>query len=155
MPKLQPNSNFVVKENGGVFLVLGILFTAMFIFSLLYFGKPGEDLKFESTYLLLVPAIYFIRKAFTKKKAIILINKNGIYYYNKLVTSWMNFVKAHVTQEEKLMAISDNFILLVEHRTANSNLVVDKIPLGNTQDKSEEEIIAAIRFFSVAANRKS
>src|SRR6186713_592132 len=109
MQNFQPNSNFVVKESGGVFLVLGILFTAMFIYSVFYFVKPGEDLKFESTYLLLVPAIYFIRKAITKKKVIILINKNGIYYYNKLITSWFNFVKAHVTQEEKVMAISDNF----------------------------------------------
>ena len=153
MQNFQPNSNFVVKESGGVFLVLGILFTAIFIYSVIYFAKPGEDLKFESTYLLLVPAIYFIRKAIAKKKVIILINKNGIYHYNTLITSWYNFVKAHVTQEEKVMAISDNFILLVEHKNGQAKLVIDKIPLTNTQDKSEEEIIAAIKFFSVAANR--
>ena len=154
MQKFHPNSNFVVKENGGVFLVLGILFTAMFIYSFIYFNKPEEDLKFELTYLILVPAIYFIRKAFTKKKVIILINKNGIYYFNKQITDWFNFVKAHVTQEEKLMAISDNFILLVEHRNGQAKIVEDKIPLTNTQDKSEEEIIAAIKYFSVAANRR-
>ena len=84
---------------------------------------------------------------------IILINKNGIYHYNKLITSWFNFVKANVTQEEKVMAISDNFILLIEHRNGQSKLVIDKIPLTNTQDKSEEEIIAAIKYFSVAENR--
>jgi hypothetical protein len=153
MQNFQPNSNFVVKENGGVFLVLGILFTAMFIYSVIYFRDPQKDVKFEFTYLLLVPAIYFIRKAFTKKKVIILINKNGIYYYNKLITSWFNFVKAQVTQEEKLMAISDNFVLLVEYRNGQSKLITDKIPLTNTQDKSEEEIIAAIKYFSVAENR--
>ena len=106
------------------------------------------------TYLILVPAIYFIRKAFAKKKVIILINKNGIYYFNKQITDWFNFVKAHVTQEEKVMAISDNFILLVEHRNSQAKIIVDKIPLTNTQDKSEEEIIAAIKYFSIAANRK-
>ena len=154
MEKLGPDSNFVVKQSGGVFLVLGLLFTAMFIYTVFYFVEPQEDFKFETTYLVLVPAIYFIMKAFAKKNDIIKINKNGIYYYGRLITNWFNFVKAHVTQEEKAFAISDNFILLVQYKTAKGSIETEKIPLTNTQDKSEEEIIAAIKFFSVHTNRK-
>jgi hypothetical protein len=153
MQKIDSNSDFVVKENGGVFLVLGLLFLAMFIYSVIYYVEPQVKFHFEITYLTLVPAIYFIQKAFTKKTVIIRINKKGIFYYNKLITSWTNFVKAHVTQEEKVLAISDNFVLLLEFRNAQGKIITEKIPLTNTQDKSEEEIIAAIRFFSLQKNR--
>ena len=88
-----------------------------------------------------------------KNRIVITVNKEGIFYYETLVTNWNNFVSAKfIDQAPQLskssLGFSDQFFIALRYRkTADAALYERKIPLTNTQDKSEEEIMAAIRFY--------
>ncbi len=88
-----------------------------------------------------------------KDKIIMTINKEGFYYEGSLVTGWKHFVSAQfVDQTPQLskssLGVSDQFHLAIRYRKeANGACFERKIPLTNLQDKSEEEILAAVRFF--------
>jgi hypothetical protein len=100
-------------------------------------------------YLLAVlPAIFFIKKG-NSKRVYIRINKKGIYQDEKLVTTWKNFHNAYITQKKaKFISIKDNFILVVEYLNEGSTKGSRrKIPLTNSQNKSEEDVLAAVKFF--------
>jgi hypothetical protein len=155
MEKLNPGSNFLVRENSTLFLVLGLIFMAMFIFSLTdIVGYDYNDkFPFKALYLTIIPAAIFIKKALGKKKIIIMINRNGIFYFGEFITNWQDFVDAVVTQDEKIFTLQDNFVLILRYKNPEGKIFRSKIPLTNTQDRSEEEIIAAIRYFSVSINR--
>ncbi len=149
MEKLTPESDFLVRENIVLHLILGILFSIMFIISLTdKIGYDYEQFYFKAMYLSLLPAIFFLRKAIIKRKTIIQINKTGLFYFGELITNWSDFIDAVVTQDEKIITFQDNFVLFVRYRNEEGRIFRSRIPLTNTQDKAEEEIIAAIRFFS-------
>lgn len=149
MSHLNPHSDFVVKENRGLYLVLGLVCLGIFVYSLTdrvdydYHGK----FKFKMMYLVAVPAFFFFARALKAGRVIIRVNKEGIYYFGEQVTKWQFFIDAQVTQAEKMWTISDNFILLINYTDAEGKKYRSKIPLTNNQDKSEEEIIAAIKYF--------
>jgi hypothetical protein len=99
--------------------------------------------------LALAPAYLFFRKA-RSNRVYIRVNKNGIYQDEKLVTGWANLLKAHITQKEKtgIINLQDNFLLVIEYRKAGLQQGFrHKIPLTNTQNKSEEEVLEAVQFF--------
>ena len=98
-------------------------------------------------YLVAVPAFFFFARALKAGNVIMKVNKDGIYYYTELVTNWQYFIDAKVTQADKLWTLQDNFILLINYTDGEGKKYRSKIPLTNNQDKSEEEIIAAIRYF--------
>lgn len=76
------------------------------------------------------------------------VNLYGFYYLGKEVTNWQNFISAKFTEEEKAFRVSDNFVLLLEYfKQDEPRSFITKIKLGNTQNKSEEEIIEAIEFY--------
>jgi hypothetical protein len=78
------------------------------------------------------------------------VNKTGIYQDEKLITGWPNLIKTFVAQKEnkKFYNIQDNFLLVVEYRKdGHSEGFRRKIPLTNTQNKSEEEVLEAVQFF--------
>jgi hypothetical protein len=89
-----------------------------------------------------------------KSQTIMTINKNGFFYYGSLLTNWSNFVSAEFLDEMPTLSstssgLSDKFSLYIKYyRDDKPGCFGRKIPLTNTQDKSEEEIIAAIRFYS-------
>ena len=150
MKHLHPHSDFVVKENRGLYLVLGLICLAIFVFSLtdrVDYDYNGKNFKFKFLYLVAVPAFFFFAKALKAGTVIIRINKDGIFYFGEHITTWQFFIDAKVTQADKLWTIQDNFILLVNYTDENGKKYRSKIPLTNNQDKSEEEIIAAIRYF--------
>jgi hypothetical protein len=155
MARPDPRSNFLVRENSILFIVLGVIFSIMFIISLT--DIMAYDfvfiIPFKALYLTIIPAFIFLKKGLQKKKTIIMINRNGFYYFGELITSWPLFIDAVVTQDEKIFTLQDNFVLIIRYRNNEGKIFRSKIRLGNTQDKSEEEIIAAIRFFSSAENR--
>ena len=83
-----------------------------------------------------------------RNKTYITINHTGIYYFGKLVSSWDNFKSACITQDDIPESIQDNFVLMVEHyKTGEDGYFIKKVPLTNTQNKSEEEVPAAVDFF--------
>ena len=149
MQSLHPHCDFVVKENRGLYLVLGLICLAIFIYSLtdkVDFDYTGK-FRFKMMYLVAVPAFFFLARALKAGRVIIRINKEGIYYFGELITNWQFFKDATVTQAEKMWTLQDNFILLIHYADAEGKKYRSKIPLTNNQDKSEEEIIAAIKYF--------
>jgi hypothetical protein len=99
-------------------------------------------------------AIFFFAKA-RNKRVYIRINNKGIYQDEKLVTGWANFLNAYVSQKDKMVQIQDNFILVVEYRKGPQQGVRRKIPLTNTQNKSEEEVLAAVKFYWSIFHKKT
>lgn len=147
MKQLDPNKPFVVRDSMGVNIFIGLVFLAMFIST--FFNndpdaKGGFDFKF--LYLAIIPAILFFKKGFTNRICIV-INRKGIYHFGDLITTWDDFIDARVDQDQKVLSIQDNFVLYVRYRQPGNKMFRSKIPLRNTQNKAEEEIIEAIRFF--------
>ena len=147
--ELDPNGSFAVHESRGVNIVFGLIFLVIFFSTL--FTIEFNNFSFSSPHiaflLTLFPAIFFFVKA-RRHKLIIEINAGGFYYLGRLITDWKHFISVKYVEEEKAFRISDNFVLLMEYFKPNaSNSFIIKIKLGNTQNKSEEEIIEAIQFY--------
>ena len=153
MPKtpLTINSEFIVGEEKLLNNIVAFLFFGLFLYGLVDAIRTGiSNLQFWHLLFLfaLVPTALFIRKA-RSKRIYIRINKNGIYQDEKLVTNWNNFLNAYISQKEaKYISIRDNFILVVEYlKEGSPKGFRRKIPLTNTQNKSEEDVLAAVKFF--------
>ncbi len=148
MPEvLTPNSEFIVADSTIINLLVAAFFFLMPISSLWY--DAGSSLLDIFMLLGFVPGVIFLVKAF-KKRAAISVNKNGISFFNTSVTDWKHFKGAAAKQMPLgIGRISDNVILTVEYYKDSTvhGFYKKTIPLTNTQNKSEEEIIAAIEFF--------
>jgi hypothetical protein len=150
MKQLTPASDFVVRENIVMHFILAAVFFAIFLVSLSdkidyeYIGK----FRFKALYIFSIPAMFFLLKALKKRTAIFKINRDGFYYHDELVTSWKYFIDAVVEQDSKLLSIRDNFVLYIKYGNPEGKLFRSRFPLTNSQDKAEEEIIEAIRYFS-------
>jgi hypothetical protein len=81
------------------------------------------------------------------------INRNGFFYYGTLITSWGNFISARFHDDIPLpsnnsVAVSDKFYLVLRYyKDGRQEIYERRIRFTNTQNKSEEEILAAIRFY--------
>ncbi len=147
---LNADSEFIVKDDKWLVFILAFLFFGIFLYGLIDAILKGfNNLTYLSYlfFLLLIPAFLFNRKA-RANRIYIRINKNGIYQDEQFVTGWEGFLNAFITQKEKVLSIQDNFILVVEY-VKNDNLkgFRKQIPLTNTQNKSEEEVMEAIIYF--------
>lgn len=148
--ELDENNSFKVTESKTVNYIASAAFFLMFataVFSGNIDFANHLRMSIALTGLLLLPAIAFLKKA-TSKNIIIEINSSGIYYYGQIITSWENYMSSKVTQDEVVRSLSDNFVLLIEYFRPEAGMsYICKLPLTNTQSKSEEEIIAAINYF--------
>jgi hypothetical protein len=151
-------STFTVKESALTNWIISGVFTVLVIFSLLSnpHGTTHEmKIYYYSILFVLVPAILYMIRGFLHK-TIFTINGNGIYQYGALVTNWDNFVTANITQQEITGSIADNFVLVIDYYKPDAEGYFERrIPLTNTQTKSEEEIIAAINFFLELRKQKA
>ncbi len=141
---------FIVKDSKGLSIIVFLILTAMFISAVYYdnFSADKERSNVRIAYLTIIPAIFFLMKAI-KNKIIIEINHAGFYYNGSLLTNWDNFISAHFTEEEKIGSFSDNFVLYIEYYKPGTGMdYISKIPLTNTQNKSEEAILEAIKRYS-------
>ncbi|MEQ1676231.1 MAG: hypothetical protein ABL876_06010 [Chitinophagaceae bacterium] len=147
---LQKDSEFIVGEEKVLVYVLASLFFGLFLYGLIesivtHFAKLTY-LNFIFAVALL-PAILLYRKG-KSNRIYIRVNKKGIYQDERLVTGWFNLLKVYITQKETVISIQDNFLLVVEYRKEGSkDGFRRRIPLTNTQNKSEEDVLAAIQFF--------
>lgn len=153
---LNRDTEFVVGEEKVLVYVMAILFFGLFVYAVIdAFIKGFTNLTYTSYLfaLALLPALYFFKKG--RSNAIhIRINKTGIYQQEKLITGWANFLNAYVTQKEKTISIQDNFLLIVEYSKEGSDKGFrKKIPLTNTQNKSEEQVLEAVKFFWLGFRR--
>jgi len=147
------DSDFIVGEEKILNFILAALFAGFFVYGLINAIEMQKTRGIYNGYvciLFLVAAVYFLLKGLSKR-IYIRINKTGIYHHGKLVTQWNNFLHAKIDQKKKLFTISDNFILVVEYLKAGEDKGFRRhLPLTNTQNKSEEDVLEAVRFFNNA-----
>jgi hypothetical protein len=147
-----PDGNFYVKDSKGCNMTMGSLFLVAFILTVYIDRFNANDLSiYQLLYLSIIPGLYLIKRGFTNK-IILTINKNGFYYFEKQVTDWNNFIDAFVTQDEENRSIpydvTDRFMLVIRYgKIGHTGYFARKILMTATMDKSEEEIMAAIKFY--------
>lgn len=150
MAQLDRNTDFIVGEEKVLDYVVSGLFFIIFFVCLYFTYDGGFQSANVASYifvLALLPAFVYLFKA-RSNRIYIRINKTGIYQDEQLVTTWGHFIKAYLSQQPKTFSIQDNFILVVEYtREDPKKGFRRKIPLSNTQNKSEEDVLAAVRFF--------
>ena len=145
---LDKNNEFIVKEWKAVNYMVGIFLLSLVILIICLVGVNSIS---SILWIFLTASPFFLFALIHRKKAasdtaIIRVNDAGLYYYEKLVTDWRNFSNAYVTDERKTERFGDNFQLVVEFYSGDL-LIKKKIPLTNTQNKSEEEVYAALMYF--------
>jgi hypothetical protein len=149
---LSKDKDFIVGEEKIINYFMVCFFLALFIYGLVDpIRNNFKYIDYQSIIFVfaLLPAIYCFRRA-QNKRIYIRVNKVGIYENEKLLTGWEGLLKVFISQEEKksIISIKDNFILVVEYRgTDLKKGFRRKIPLTNTQNKSEEEVLEAVMFF--------
>lgn len=145
---LDKNNEFTVKEWKALNIIVAVVFLVLFIFALynLGFNNWGSWQIFILLCLPILIVAFIYRKKSTSDTVIIRINNEGIFYYGKLITGWDNFQNAYITDEMEIGSYADKFMLVIEFYRDNL-LIQRKIQLTNTQDKSEEEVYAAIKYF--------
>jgi hypothetical protein len=94
--KLDEDGEFLVKESISINLIAGgtlllIFITAMLVANIIWSSY------WDALWLFLIPAAFFLARA-RKNTTIIVINKTGFYYRDKLVTDWKLFFDAAVQQ---------------------------------------------------------
>jgi hypothetical protein len=138
------NSDFLVMESKKMNVVTGIF--------LLIFSIAAFAMNILAGIVVLIFAISaFARTA--KDKIIMKINKQGFYYFGELITDWDHFISEEFIDELPLPSgnnpgANDKFFLMIKYfKDGYPGYYGRKIPLTANQDKAEEEIIAAVKFY--------
>jgi len=143
---LDIEQDFLVKDSKTTNYIIGVALLAVFVVSMSY-GDYGWSNYLMAICLFLIPGAVAIAKG-QRNTIIIRINKTGFFYAGKLITGWKLFYDATVQDKAATGSYKDNFVLVFRYYSADHALIYTlNIPLTNTQDKSEEEIIEAINFF--------
>jgi hypothetical protein len=149
---LTKESEFTVGEEKWLNYILAFLFFALFVYGVVDAARRNfKNIDYQSYVftLAVIPAFYLFKRG-QSKRIYIRINKTGIYQDEKLLTKWNGLLKAYLAQKEKnsFINIQDNFQLVLEYRGPNAKEGIRrKIPLANSQDKSEEDVLRAVNFF--------
>ena len=146
---LNSNDTFLVRESTSLnYITAALCWLVLIVLIATYTNEFTSLQTFISAIMalfVLAAAISFTLKA-AKKKELIRMNSDGFYYQKKLITTWHNLESAQVTEENKMFTVKDNFVLILTYSREEGSYI-RKIALTNTQDKSEEEILTAIRFY--------
>ncbi|MBI5371360.1 MAG: hypothetical protein HZA79_04950 [Sphingobacteriales bacterium] len=155
---LTPDRQFIVGEYKLMNYFMAFFFLALFGVGLYdAIARNFRNIDYQSYVfaLAIIPFVFIIRKL-RMGKVYIRINSKGIYQDERLVTPWSGLLNAALTQEEKkrMIEMGDKFILQLDYRKpGETKSFRRKIPLTNTQNKSEEEVLAAVRYFWVLYNK--
>ena len=147
---LNKDNEFIVGEDKVLDYIMASLFLGLFLYgtidAILHHFTKFTYLNFVFG-IALAPALIFFARA-RNKRVYIRINKTGIYQDEQFVTNWSNLLNVYLDQKEIVLSIQDNFILVVEYlKDGFEQGFRRKIPLTNTQDKSEEDVLEAVHFF--------
>jgi len=144
--KLTAEGEFLVKESKFINYIMGGVLIAVF-FIIMMFKDEGWSNYIFAIGVFLVPGAIAIAKG-RNHVTIIRINKTGFYYTGKLVSDWKQFHDAEFREKLAVGSYKDNFVLDFRYYSDDRMWIYTKsIPLTNTQDKAEEEIIDAIQFY--------
>lgn len=147
---LNKNGEFLVGEDRVLDFIMASLFFALFLYGLIdTIRHEFKDISYSNLVFIIALgiAILFFGKGISKR-IYIRINQKGIFQDEQLVTGWAGLLNVYISQKEKVLSIKDNFILVVEYvKDDNKKGFRRNIPLTNTQNKSEEEVLEAVKFF--------
>lgn len=148
---LTRESEFVVREEKVLVFILAFLFFALFLYGLIDTIIKGiKNINYLNGIFMvsLGPALIFFTKG-RNKRIYLRVNKTGIFQDEELLTTWTNYLGAYITEKAKVLSIQDNFQLVIEFQKDGTDTkgFRRKIKLTNTQNKSEEEIMEAVKFF--------
>ena len=149
---LTSDGQFIVGEYKLMHYFMALFFLALFGVGLYdAISRNFRNIDYQSYVfaLAIIPAVLILVKV-RKGTIYIRINSKGIYENERLVTQWSGLLNVTLTQEEKkgIYDLGDKFILLLQYsKPGEAKPVLRKIRLTNTQNKSEEEVLAAVRWF--------
>ena len=149
---LTPDGQFIVGEYKLMHYFMALFFLALFGVGLYdAIARNFRDIDYQSYVfaLAIIPAVMILIKV-RKGTIYIRINSKGIYENERLVTQWPGLLNVTLTQEEKkgIYDLGDKFILLLQYtKSGETKPLIRKIRLTNTQNKSEEEVLAAVKWF--------
>jgi hypothetical protein len=138
------DSDFLVRESKNMNIVAGIF--------ILILSIPAFSMHVLAGVAVVIFAISAFVKS-TRDQTIIKINKQGFYYYDELITDWEHFISEEFIDELPLPSrnnagVNDQFFLMIKYyKDGYPGHYGRKIPLTDNQDKAEEEIIAAVKFY--------
>lgn len=149
---LTPDGQFLVGEYKLMHYFMALFFLALFSYGIYdAWSRNFRDIDYQSYVFALafIPVVMILIKV-RKGTVYIRINAKGIYENERLVTPWAGLLNVTLTQEERkgIYDISDKFVLLLQYsKPGETKPVIRKIRLTNTQNKSEEEVLAAAKWF--------
>ena len=155
--ELDEDGSFTVKEFTALNVVAPAIFYIMFLYGLFnttLVSDEQSDLYDKMLWFALAPAIFFTLKA-KSKRVYIRINSEGIYINDYFLSDWAHFVSAEYTQGQEVGDLKDKFILIINYYREYEGYYVKEVPLTNTQNKAEEEVIAAINHFYTLYKEKT
>ena len=132
---------FVVKNSTGILIFIMVFCGFLFISSIPY--------GFNNVALVggLLPALASIA-GLINHKPLIIVDKNGIYASGRFITDWKHFAHAGIGEVQVTASFADHFILYIEYsKDGIEGYFKSSIALTNTENKSEEAVVAAIEFF--------
>jgi hypothetical protein len=144
--KFDADKDFLVKDSKTINFIAGGIMLAVFIIAMIFGEREWLNYVF-ATGVFLVPGIISIARG--RRNVIIMrINKTGFYHSGKLVTTWPLFYDADVHDRTGVGGIKDNFILDIRYYSPDFSIIYTRsIPITNKQDKADEEIVEAIKFY--------
>ena len=152
---MDPDGSFRVTEFTALSLFAAAVFWVLVFISLSNCFNtqnisPKHHFYFSPFLLSLGPAIAYTYRAI-RQRVYSTVNASGIFLYETHITAWPNFIDASFKNEPNPGSIQENFILYIYYRKNTGELHEVSFKLGNTQNRGEEEVIAAIRYFYVQA----
>ena len=156
---LTDNSVFIVREARGVDFTFSSIFIILTLIIAVHiiadYRSDQIAVYYKLVILTLLPAISFIVRGIQNKIALT-IDKTGIYRKEKLLTSWDHFISAKIMQDAITGSYTDDFVLFIDYeKEGEPGIFIRKIKISNSWNKSEEEMIAAIHYFSKFSNKHS
>ena len=149
---LTPDGQFLVGEYKLMHYFMALFFLALFSYGVYdAWSRDFKNIDYQSYVFALgiIPVVMILLKL-RKGTIYIRINNKGIYKNERLVTPWSGLLNVTLTQEEKkgIYDLGDKFVLLLQYsKPGETKPSLRKIPLTNTQNKSEEEVLAAVKWF--------
>ena len=141
---------FEVRESKTLNYILSAAFLAMFIGFFFTVFPNWDNLIFIPILLFVSSLIYFL-KAF-RNRLIMRIDDFGITYKQYNVCDWVGFEFAYLGHEfyesGSEGTLTERYFILITYFDKVNTKMQFKIPMINTQSKSEEDIMYAINEFS-------
>lgn len=141
MPSYSSAGVFEVKESKMLNYIIAFVMAAIAL-GILLMNSPCTLIL---TIMSAVTSIVFFKKG-SKRAVYMLINHDGIYYQNKLITNWNDFENAILDEEENLREIKTVYTITIFYRDTHSGKTSNfYMVLPDTINKSGEEIIEAMK----------